>query len=165
MFLKSSLICLLSHKGLWQVAAAPYFSSLYISWEVWMGCRFKRKYVVCVWKGSFLIRSSVLFWYFLISLRATVPGRKRLTLGTFDFGFTGTLYFSPVLDVFHRYFRRYPSPIVDRLVLDLTIFFHAEVCCCWKIGLWLIWFAIMILQRFSNGRFGNGSVTNKKTLG
>ena len=26
-------------------------------------------------KGSFRIRRSVLFWYFLISLRATVPGR------------------------------------------------------------------------------------------
>ena len=26
------------------------------------------------WKGSFRIRSSVLFWYFRISLRATVPG-------------------------------------------------------------------------------------------
>ena len=27
-----------------------------------------------LWKGSFLIRSSVLFWYLLISRRATVPG-------------------------------------------------------------------------------------------
>lgn len=27
-----------------------------------------------LWKGSFLINSSVLFWYLLISLRATVPG-------------------------------------------------------------------------------------------
>ncbi|KAK2970984.1 hypothetical protein RJ640_029538 [Escallonia rubra] len=27
-----------------------------------------------LWKGSFLIRSSVLFWYFRISLSATVPG-------------------------------------------------------------------------------------------
>ena len=26
-------------------------------------------------KGSFLMRSSVLLWYFLISFRATVPGR------------------------------------------------------------------------------------------
>lgn len=30
-----------------------------------------------LWKGSFLIRSSVLFWYLRISRRATVPGRKR----------------------------------------------------------------------------------------
>lgn len=29
------------------------------------------------WNGSFLISSSVLFWYLLISLKATVPGRKR----------------------------------------------------------------------------------------
>ena len=28
-------------------------------------------------KGSFLIRSSVVFWYRLISRRATVPGRMR----------------------------------------------------------------------------------------
>ena len=27
-----------------------------------------------LWKGNFLISKSVLFWYFLISLRATVPG-------------------------------------------------------------------------------------------
>ena len=27
------------------------------------------------WKGSFLMRSSVDFWYLLISRRATVPGR------------------------------------------------------------------------------------------
>ena len=27
-----------------------------------------------LWNGSFLIKSSVLFWYFLISLSATVPG-------------------------------------------------------------------------------------------
>ena len=27
-----------------------------------------------LWKGSFLMRSSVDFWYLLISLRATVPG-------------------------------------------------------------------------------------------
>ncbi|KAK2974782.1 hypothetical protein RJ640_026758 [Escallonia rubra] len=27
-----------------------------------------------LWKGSFLINSSVLFWYFRISLSATVPG-------------------------------------------------------------------------------------------
>jgi hypothetical protein len=30
-----------------------------------------------LWKGSFLIKSSVDFWYLLISRRATVPGRKR----------------------------------------------------------------------------------------
>ena len=30
-----------------------------------------------LWNGSLRIRSSVLFWYFLISLRATVPGLKR----------------------------------------------------------------------------------------
>ena len=29
------------------------------------------------WKGSFLIKSCVDFWYFRISRRATVPGRKR----------------------------------------------------------------------------------------
>ena len=27
-----------------------------------------------LWNGSFLMRSSVDFWYLLISLRATVPG-------------------------------------------------------------------------------------------
>ena len=27
-----------------------------------------------LWKGNFLIKSSVLFWYLLISLKATVPG-------------------------------------------------------------------------------------------
>ena len=30
-----------------------------------------------LWNGSFLMRRSVLFWYFLISRSATVPGRKR----------------------------------------------------------------------------------------
>ncbi|KAM1269335.1 hypothetical protein ACFX2G_001527 [Malus domestica] len=30
-----------------------------------------------LWNGSLRIRSSVLFWYFLISLSATVPGLKR----------------------------------------------------------------------------------------
>ncbi|CAG9321321.1 unnamed protein product [Blepharisma stoltei] len=30
-----------------------------------------------LWNGSFLIRSSVLFWYFRISLNATVPGLNR----------------------------------------------------------------------------------------
>ncbi|CAA6667643.1 unnamed protein product [Spirodela intermedia] len=29
------------------------------------------------WNGSLRINSSVLFWYLRISLRATVPGRKR----------------------------------------------------------------------------------------
>ncbi|CAL9058230.1 unnamed protein product [Musa banksii] len=29
------------------------------------------------WNGSFRMSSSVLFWYFRISRRATVPGRKR----------------------------------------------------------------------------------------
>ena len=29
-----------------------------------------------LWKGSFLMRSSVDFWYLLISLRATVPGLR-----------------------------------------------------------------------------------------
>jgi len=33
-----------------------------------------------LWNGSFLIRSSVDFWYFLISRRATVPGRYRCCL-------------------------------------------------------------------------------------
>merc|ERR1719239_715134 len=31
-----------------------------------------------LWNGSFLMSSSVDFWYRLISLRATVPGLKRL---------------------------------------------------------------------------------------
>ena len=31
-------------------------------------------YLTILWKGSFLINKSVDFWYFLISLRATVPG-------------------------------------------------------------------------------------------
>lgn len=30
-----------------------------------------------LWNGAFLMMRSVLFWYFLISLNATVPGRYR----------------------------------------------------------------------------------------
>ena len=45
------------------------------------------------WKGSFLIKSSVDFWYFRIWRRATVPGRKRRGFLTFPLG--GSPIFRP----------------------------------------------------------------------
>merc|ERR1719270_208366 len=53
------------------------------SWRAPMAALWKRRSVLKSWaisltrrwKGSFLMRSSVDFWYLLISRRATVPGR------------------------------------------------------------------------------------------
>ena len=40
-------------------------------------------YLTTLWNGSFRINKSVVFWYLLIYLRATVPGRNRITLLTY----------------------------------------------------------------------------------
>ena len=61
--------------------------TMYASQASWMAntaCDWKRRsdlYSVAIsltrrWKGNLRMRSSVLFWNFLISLRATVPGRN-----------------------------------------------------------------------------------------
>ena len=47
----------------------------YCVWNIWTTTSFTRR-----WNGNFLISSSVHFWYFLICLRATVPGLNRLGL-------------------------------------------------------------------------------------
>jgi len=48
------------------------------------------------WNGNFWIKSSVDFWYFRISRRATVPGRNFLRLRTFPVVCFFVLFPSPV---------------------------------------------------------------------
>ena len=58
----SAASCSASTAELWNLRSVLY------SWAISL---------TSLWKGSFLTNSSVLFWYFLISRRATVPGLKR----------------------------------------------------------------------------------------
>lgn len=55
----------------------------YCIWNIWHTISFTRR-----WNGIFLISRSVLFWYFLICLSATVPGLNRLGLRICPRGFT-----------------------------------------------------------------------------
>jgi hypothetical protein len=49
-------------------------------WNLDSGIKSTAKSRTSLWKGNFLITRSVFLWYFLISLRATVPGRFFLGL-------------------------------------------------------------------------------------
>ena len=56
---------------------ASWRARMAVLWKRRVGSRFWATSLTKRWKGSFLIKRFVDFWYLRISRRATVPGRKR----------------------------------------------------------------------------------------